>query len=1330
MGFISRFKKAYRDLAAQKGTANPKKMDWRESASLDTDVELKKGETVFSGKNNEAIKAGQQSSANKSLPAWKIGETVLDTYKIENKYSGGMGLVYIAEHLDWKTKLAIKQPNEKMLKDKHVLKRVFTEAEEWTKLGLHPHIAYCYYVRKLEAPTGESVPHIFIEYVDSTLQEWIADRRCYDLEIGLDLAIQFCHGIEYAHQAGMIHRDVKSSNILVTSDGILKITDFGLVRSSAYLKEDESRSIKQETASNYLTGLGEMGTAAYMPPEQWINPHDVDVRADLYSFGVCMYEMFCGHRPYDMESRVAVLINPPPIPMEPSSLRPDIPQELASILKKCCALDKDGRFNDFAELRIELNNLYIKLFNKEAPQAQIDVVNLRADGLNNRAVSYIDLGREEEAIKCWQEAVKIDSLHPESIYHLGLNDWLKGEITDLEFISRLQHLVENLKGEWKPLYLLGLGHIMRKDVQAAIESLEKAVKLAPIGVHQPHIFLNQIKKETDEWSSLIKEFDTGAKFCELAPCPDGNTLAIGFDDGMIRFFDIEEWQYVGAFKASARFVYGLCYSPDGRFLAFSEGTNVIIREVSSGKTIETLRLEEIDSLRSHMVMAISLDCKYFLTKAEDEYREDIMLWRLGDGKWSLFMEEYNRANYHGLEIEWAVNMLAFLNNDKRIISASEGGMVAIWSIGNNKPIHTLNGHTGNVKSAIVLPGEKIVIGGGTRSSAVQSRPDLLIYDPLDGRQDPDISYYTATDLESIFNPFIREADVNRQYSIFTWDLTNEEIINCFSQQEVNILAYVSGCDLVASGDSDGLRLWDYQKGVCVRTLCYDGQITMVSPRLDKTQLVSAGNGKIRLWYLASKQLRPIFVPAQVSGFQDQLETKNEIENILEQTVKNVNQGDWRQAIYAITKARSFPGYERDSQLLELLNRIGSKGRKKALKAYWNSISSEHSGVPLTSLVSDHKFTFAVTGDNEGHLSIWDLNRMEVTQNNALSEGPFNCPTLNSNDLVYVAMNYDTVLSWDLCLGKRIRRFKHPSVTSVAISPDGHIMITGGGPPDNTVRIWDIKTGTLLRKISAGRVYWLGFTPDGQNFISRGDGPIDSANMWSLGGEDNPKVLGDKTNRAISMALSSDGLCLLTGSWYQQSLYDLKTGNLTRNIKGVEEKTGKIIRNITGIEENLECLAFFADRRFSASCGGNNVRIWDLESGSCLGILEHKNPVHSFVISQDGRYILSRTTTQLHLWELEWEYEFPAETDWDDGAKPFLENFLIIHRPYAYTLDKGHKITHIEKELALKKKGRPIWSERDFENLIYDLENAGFGWLNHDGVRKELIKMAQKKYKQE
>jgi serine/threonine protein kinase len=207
--------------------------------------------------------------------------------------SGGMGEVYLARQRLWDVDVALKIPNDEIVSDPENRHRIVREAEAWTDLGLHPNIAYCYYVQ----PLGELLL-LVIEYVDGgNLRDWIANGRCADLKTGLDLAIQFCHGLEHAHNKGLVHRDIKPENVLLMQDGTLKITDFGIVSKKLASPEalESTGAVRRIVAGVTTAGIG---TAEYMAPEQWADQGGIDSRADIFAFGVCLYEMLCGARPY------------------------------------------------------------------------------------------------------------------------------------------------------------------------------------------------------------------------------------------------------------------------------------------------------------------------------------------------------------------------------------------------------------------------------------------------------------------------------------------------------------------------------------------------------------------------------------------------------------------------------------------------------------------------------------------------------------------------------------------------------------------------------------------------------------------------------------------------------------------------------------------------------------------------------------------------------------------------------------------------------------------------------------------------------------------------
>jgi serine/threonine protein kinase len=289
-----------------------------------------------------------------------------------------MATVYVAHHDRWQIDLVVKVPQPEILKNPEHRHRIVTEAEAWTALGMHPYIAYCYYVLPLN-----DVPLLVIEYLDGgNLRDWIADGRCADLRVGLDLAIQACHGLEHAHARGLIHRDIKPENILLATDGTLKITDFGIARVAEHPADTITPAGETVPAGRTMGGIG---TYEYMAPEQFVSAHDVDARADLFALGVCLYEMLCGQRPY------AIATGPWRDAPDPQTLRRDttLPKMLCALLQLCVDWDPARRPASARDLRLALCGIYEEHFGQRSPWADLPKVSLEADGWNNRGMSYL-----------------------------------------------------------------------------------------------------------------------------------------------------------------------------------------------------------------------------------------------------------------------------------------------------------------------------------------------------------------------------------------------------------------------------------------------------------------------------------------------------------------------------------------------------------------------------------------------------------------------------------------------------------------------------------------------------------------------------------------------------------------------------------------------------------------------------------------------------------------------------------------------------------------------------------------------------------------------------
>jgi eukaryotic-like serine/threonine-protein kinase len=299
-----------------------------------------------------------------------IGETVSHYRILEGLGGGGMGLVYRAEDIKLGRQVALKFLPEESTNNPDALGRFEREARSASTLE-HPNICPVY-----EFGEHEGQPFIVMPLLDGyTLRDRLATERdncaggSLSLPQLLDLAIQTCNGLEAAHERGIIHRDVKPANIFITNKGVVKILDFGLAKLATAANEaeefaaGEAQGTRRESScvpavAHNLTQTGvAVGTGGYMSPEQ-VRGDKLDMRTDLFSFGVVLYEMTTGKRPFSGDTSEIIfdsILHRAPEP--PVHLNPELPTELERIINKALEKDREKRYQSASEIAADLKRL-------------------------------------------------------------------------------------------------------------------------------------------------------------------------------------------------------------------------------------------------------------------------------------------------------------------------------------------------------------------------------------------------------------------------------------------------------------------------------------------------------------------------------------------------------------------------------------------------------------------------------------------------------------------------------------------------------------------------------------------------------------------------------------------------------------------------------------------------------------------------------------------------------------------------------------------------------------------------------------------------------------
>jgi serine/threonine protein kinase/tetratricopeptide (TPR) repeat protein len=308
-----------------------------------------------------------------------VGQKVLHYRIIEKLGEGGMGIVYKAEDSKLKREVAIKFLPHQISANKEERQRFEIEAQAAAALN-HPNIATIYAIE-------ESDHEVFIamEYINGIELKDRISKSKPDLDESLNIIEQISRGLGAAHQKGITHRDIKSSNIMITPSGQIKIMDFGLAK---------VRGVSQ------ITKFGTtLGTTAYMSPEQARGEH-VDQRTDIWSLGVISFELLTGKPPYEGEFEQAIIysiLNEEP--KSPVTVNKNIPLKVEKIIMKMLTKNKEHRYQNTDEIISDINQLRTKSVSSDTSEEKKTIAVLPFENISpDKDADYFADGLAEELI--------------------------------------------------------------------------------------------------------------------------------------------------------------------------------------------------------------------------------------------------------------------------------------------------------------------------------------------------------------------------------------------------------------------------------------------------------------------------------------------------------------------------------------------------------------------------------------------------------------------------------------------------------------------------------------------------------------------------------------------------------------------------------------------------------------------------------------------------------------------------------------------------------------------------------------------------------------------
>jgi serine/threonine protein kinase len=471
---------------------------------------------------------------------WGLGERISGRYEIHDIKRGGMGIVFLCYDNEGKIPVAIKTFLDNYLLDKNSIDRFIHEASTWVDLGRHRNIVRSYYVSNINFR-----PYVFLEYVvgddnyGADLNGWIKIKNL-DFETILNFSIQFCSGMMHAEKIfrqmdrPFVHRDIKPSNIMLTKDRVVKVTDFGLVKSLGDV--DLSKG---------------WGTFEYMSPEQFQRLDSISICSDIYSFGCVLFEMVCSVPPFTVPDEV----HPDArgyfykkkhleeLPPEPVSVRKDCPRSLSALILKCLEKKPIKRYQSFKELQDDLTSEYIHLFGESfedkiwAEEMPPDLT--KAQELALRGISLDNLGRYQEALDCYNQAIALDKKQMfsfelycnrgETYEHMGQFDKAIDDLNlaininknnsnaytkranvynDLGILDKAirdyNHAINLDPNNGETLYNRGLYYVRINSLNAALQDFNSAITL---GYKMAYTNRGSIYATFNQWDKAIDDYE-------------------------------------------------------------------------------------------------------------------------------------------------------------------------------------------------------------------------------------------------------------------------------------------------------------------------------------------------------------------------------------------------------------------------------------------------------------------------------------------------------------------------------------------------------------------------------------------------------------------------------------------------------------------------------------------------------------------------------------------------------------------------------------------------------------------------------------------------------
>lgn len=1105
-----------------------------------------------------------------TVPAvWQIGDMILNQYEVTDKLGeGGMGTVYKARHHGWDIDLAVKSPRPETFATESGKANFTREAETWVNLQLHPHIVACYYVRILGG-----IPRVFAEYVaGGSLADWIRRRHLYQggheqaLERMLDIAIQFAWGLHAAHEQRLVHQDIKPANVMLTPEGLVKVTDFGLARARTLAGEPVSQS--ESGSQSILVSVRGM-TPAYCSPEQ-AKGEALSRKTDIWSWGVSVLEMFVGGVTWRSGALARDVLASYDTPDDTAI--PPMPKAVMLLLARCFEPAPGNRPASMLDVAAELQAIYAQEVGQAYPRKMPQMAEMLADSLNNRALSLANLGKLGESQQLWEQALQADPRHLGATYNQGVLRWRRGEITDDALLKQLE-IVRNIhEPRWQASYLLAQVHLERGDRDAALPLLQEAAQQAPAAPEVQQLY-NKVRAQKSATKPTISTLEgQGSDIYAVDLSADGRfAISTGY---RALVWDVDAGRCLRVLQQMEIWptprVAGL--SADGHLAITGQGRKMWLWDVHTGRCLRTLQ-------QRGEVMKASLSADGSLVISGDGSSAHI--WDAHTGRKMRALQHPHEVQAVGLSVDGqiAATSCGFLPPGG--VKGKEN-TIQLWEVGTGRCLLTLEQAGGGV--------DAVSLSADNRLLAANISGAIHIWETSSGRSIKVLSAHSHT------------AHALRLSADGRW--------------------------LVSGSPDRTVRLWDVNAGRCLRTLHHDEWVWGASISADGKRIISGGTDDIvRIWELDQQRILCSLHPSQAFSHTDVTQTKSRAEKLLEQFEQAYAGKRFGEALALLREARSLPGWERRPECLEAWARLTPHCSRTGFRAAWLARTFEvgaravnlsadgqlaafasgasiqvwemsegsclhnlqgHTGdVNTVSLSKDARWI--VSGSSDKSVRLWDRSNGRCLQELQGHTDNVMTVDISADGKLIVSSGHDGYIRlWEATTGRCLRvldaapgeRGVRRWVWRVSISVDGRRLLSGG--QDGSMRVWEVGTGRSLyvRKEHIGVVTSVNITADGQFAISGSNDK--TIRVWEVSTGRCLRVIEANFGMQHDVNISSDGRWIVSGGANQL-------------VQLWEASSGRCLCTLQGHNNWVHSVCLSADGRWLLSAAhGRTMCLWELD----------------------------------------------------------------------------------------------------------------------------------------